>query len=137
MNKKEILDILDNAKDESGAVPMRLVRQAFDKLVQPEERTEKHTETHSCVCISRQAAIDAARKCSVKEVTPDYMLIDKAEIMTELIMLPPAQPEYEPVTAEDFAKTMSETSVYSYMLWHSEALTLMERQGFVICKKTM
>ena len=51
--------------------------------------------------------------------------------------LPSAQPEYEPVTAEDFAKTMSETSVYSYMLWHSEALTLMKKQGFVICKKTM
>lgn len=43
MDKKEILDILDNAKDERGAVPMRLVRQAFDKLVQPEERTESHT----------------------------------------------------------------------------------------------
>ena len=37
MDKKEILDILDNAKDERGAVPMRLVRQAFDKLptIQP------------------------------------------------------------------------------------------------------
>ena len=43
--------------------------------------------------ISRQAAVEAARKCSVKEVTPDYMLIDKAEIMTELMMLPPAQSE--------------------------------------------
>lgn len=40
MNNKEILDILDNAKDESGAVPMRLVRQAFDKLTtaQPEQK---------------------------------------------------------------------------------------------------
>lgn len=37
MDKKEILDILDNAKDDSGAVPMRLVRQALDKLsaIQP------------------------------------------------------------------------------------------------------
>ena len=43
--------------------------------------------------IERQAAIEAARKCSVKEVTPDYMLIDKAEIMTGLMMLPSAQPE--------------------------------------------
>lgn len=41
--------------------------------------------------ISRQAAIDVARKSSVKEVTPAYMLIDKAEVMTELMMLPPAQ----------------------------------------------
>lgn len=38
-------------------------------------------------------AIDAARKCAVKEVTPAYMLIDKAEVMTELMKLPSAQPE--------------------------------------------
>lgn len=63
MNKKEILDILDNAKDERGEVPMRLVRQAFDKLVQPEERTETHAESHACVSISRQDAIDALKIC--------------------------------------------------------------------------
>ena len=43
--------------------------------------------------ISRRAAIDVVRKCPVKEVTPAYMLIDKAEAMTELMQLPPAQPE--------------------------------------------
>ena len=43
--------------------------------------------------ISRQAAIETVRKCNVKEVTPSYMLIDKAEAMTELMMLPSAQPE--------------------------------------------
>lgn len=43
--------------------------------------------------ISRQGAIDAVKKCSVKEVTPAYMLIDKAEVMTELMTLAPAQPE--------------------------------------------
>ena len=46
--------------------------------------------------IYRQAAIDAVRKCSVKEVTPAYMLINKAEVMTELMMLPSAQPEQPP-----------------------------------------
>lgn len=50
---------------------------------------------------------------------------------------PSAQPEYEPVKAEDFAKTMSENTRYNFMAWHGEALELMERQGFVICKKTM
>ena len=45
--------------------------------------------------ISRQAAIDVARKCPVKEVTPAYMLIDKAEVMTELMMLPSEQSELE------------------------------------------
>ena len=43
--------------------------------------------------ISRQAAIEKVRKCRVIEVTPAYMLIDKAEVMTELMMLPSAQPE--------------------------------------------
>jgi hypothetical protein len=43
--------------------------------------------------ISRQLAVATIRKCAVKEVTPAYMLIDKAEVMTELMMLPSAQPE--------------------------------------------
>jgi len=45
--------------------------------------------------ISRQAAIDAARKCRVIEVTPAYILIDKSEIMTELMCLPSARPEHQ------------------------------------------
>ena len=32
MTKNEILKILENAKDKNGDVPMRLVRQAFEKL---------------------------------------------------------------------------------------------------------
>ncbi len=43
--------------------------------------------------IYKEAAIDAVCKCSVKEVTPAFMLVDKAEVMTELMMLPSAQPE--------------------------------------------
>ena len=50
--------------------------------------------------------------------------------------LPPAQSEYEPVTAENLAKTMSKNSLYNFVAWHQEALTLMKEQGFVICKKT-
>lgn len=45
--------------------------------------------------IYRQAAIDVARKCRVIEVTPAHMLIDKAEVMTELMMLPSAQPDLD------------------------------------------
>ncbi len=55
----------------------------------------------------------------------------------KLVDLPSAQPEYKPVKAEDFAKTMSENTLYSFMAWHGEALELMGRHGFVICKKTM
>lgn len=47
------------------------------------------------------------------------------------------QPEYKPITAEDFAKTMSENTIYDFVTWHIEALTLMNKMGFVICKKTM
>ena len=48
MGKNEVLKILETAKDENGEVPMRLVRQAFEKLPEPCEDT-----------ISRQDAIDA------------------------------------------------------------------------------
>ena len=56
MDKKEILDILDNTKDDRGAVPMRLVRQALDKLsaIQPISSVQPKPD-----CVSRQAAIDA------------------------------------------------------------------------------
>ena len=57
-------------------------------LLQNQERKQKMKDP-----ISRQAAIDAVRKCSVKEVTSAYMLIGKAEAMTELMLLPSAQPE--------------------------------------------
>ena len=68
-----------------------------DKLnslqVEIEELRAKLKESQTGDTISRQAAIDAVRKCSVKEVTSAYMLIDKAEAMTELMLLPSAQPE--------------------------------------------
>lgn len=43
--------------------------------------------------ISRQAAIDILRQMPLVEVMHDVMLIDKAEAMTELMLLPPAPPE--------------------------------------------
>ena len=88
--------------------------------------------------IERQIALNAVDTIGHIATMPDGdKCIRRSAVKYTLSMLPSAQPEYEPVTAEDFAKTMSETSVYSYMLWHSEALTLMKRNGFVICKKTM
>jgi hypothetical protein len=61
----------------------------------------------------------------------------RGDAIENLKALPPAQPEYEPVKAEDFARTMSKNTIYGFMAWHGEALELMEMQGFVICKKTM
>ena len=51
--------------------------------------------------------------------------------------IPSAQPEFKPVTVEEFAKTMSENTFYGYMAWHGEAFTFMKEMGFEICKKTM
>lgn len=84
--------------------------------------------------IYRQDAVDAFVKFS--HLDWEYLKIMNP-VLTVLESLPPAEPEYEPVTAEDFAKTMSENTLYGFMAWHGEALELMERQGFVICKKTM
>ena len=95
MNKKEILDILDNAKDERGEVPMRLVRQAFDKLVQPEERTEKRTESHG-VCldaISGQAAIRWVKTECNPYGKPTLDFESGKRVMKHLEQMPPAQPE--------------------------------------------
>ena len=65
------------------------------------------------------------------------MAITALEVFGNSEQLPSAQPEYKPVTAKDFAKTMSENTIYSFVAWHGEALALMKEQGFVICKKTM
>ena len=80
--------------------------------------------------ISRQAAIDAIMGQPPEPHYPSWY----AE---QIKALPSAQQQYEPVTAEDFAKTMSENSLYNFVAWHQEALTLMKEHGFVICKKTM
>ena len=79
--------------------------------------------------ISRQAAIDDLHGKDPSRIW------DTADIEVWINELPSAEPEYEPVKAEDFAKTMSENTLYTFMAWHYEALELMERQGFVICKK--
>ena len=59
------------------------------------------------------------------------------EAIAQIDSEPSAQPEYKPVTVEDFAKTLSENTLYGFMAWHGEAFTLMKEMGFEICKKTM
>jgi len=76
--------------------------------------------------ISRQALCEYALNQKDKSVTPN-----------DIMRFPSAQPEYEPVTAEDFAKTMSENTIWEFAAWYGEALALMKGHGFVICKKTM
>ena len=88
-------------------------------------------------CIRRQAAIAIADSSDYIWLSVEDVKKVTDEVVKGLKKLPPVQPEYEPVKAEDFARTMSENTLYSFMAWHLEALELMERQGFVICKKTM
>ena len=88
--------------------------------------------------IDADAAIEAVHNCydnfldftSTGETVADSI----EDILSEL---PSAQPEYEPVTAEDFAKTMSENTFYGFDSWFNIASKLMKELGFVICKKTM
>lgn len=65
------------------------------------------------------------------------ILTERTAFKHDIFDAPSVEPEYEPVEAEDFAKTMSENSLYNFVTWHQEALTLMKEHGFVICKKTM
>ena len=81
-------------------------------------------------CISKQMAIDAMKDA----LDPHIVQFVKAKMAIESL---PAQPKYEPVKAEDFAKTMSENTIYSFTVWYGTVLELIRRYGFTICKKTM
>lgn len=82
--------------------------------------------------IDKQAAINLVKN-------GDYYMtwVDRAMLIEELKDLPSAESEYEPVTAEDFAKIMSENTFYGFDSWFNIASRLMKELGFVICKKTM
>lgn len=65
---------------------------------QTTERTNKHTETHACDCISRQAAIDELERKKDKNAKGDiggfYNTIIQNDI-DALMQLPSAQPELQ------------------------------------------
>lgn len=84
--------------------------------------------------ISRKMAIDLLKKWSDGY---SYIEVETNSAIKAFEEMPSAQLEYRPVTAEDFAKTMSENTVYQYMVWYGVYFTLMKEQGFEICKKTM
>ena len=73
----------------------------------------------------------------IMETNPDWCVGAVRSIVDHVEDMPSAQQEYEPVIAEDFAKIMTENTLYQYMVWYGVFLTLMKEQGFVICKKTM
>ena len=68
----------------------------FMPPAQPEERTEKRTETHACDTISRQAAIDALDAIGHIATMPDGdKCIRRSAVKYTLSMLPSAPPEHD------------------------------------------
>lgn len=90
-----------NSKEDEPLYKAKDVYAVLNKLpsAQPEKRTEERTETHSCDCISRQAAIDALTRKMVsiptageKDLMGDANRI-RAEDISVIRRLPSAQPE--------------------------------------------
>ena len=127
MRKEKILEILENAKDERGAVPMRLVRQAFDKLptAQPEERTESHARD----LISRQAVIDEVKDwIKSKEFRRSNATYYIKKRINALPSIQPAQLEAIPVSwiEGQIAELKSTGKTTSYIL--GELISAMVRK---------
>lgn len=79
MDKNEVLKILETAKDKNGEVPMRLVRQAFEKLPELCEGT-----------ISRDGAIN--KVCKLPSVgIRNYVSLEA--VVKTLDEMPPAEPD--------------------------------------------
>ena len=68
------------------------------------KHTEERTETHECVpkrtethgdTVSREDAIEAVRSLQTYKLDErdDMLLVDLADVQTELMMMPPAEPE--------------------------------------------
>ena len=65
-----------------------------DLMSRPEKRTDKHTETHACDYIERQAALDELRDYLVEKRCPDDGTLTCRLIENEVInKLPHAQPQ--------------------------------------------
>ena len=90
MTNEKAIDLLRRMQEPEAYEP-QITEEAFEAL----ELAIRALGTGTNVgdLISRQAAIDILRQMPLVEVMHDVMLIDKAEAMTELMLLPPAPPE--------------------------------------------
>lgn len=59
------------------------------------KHTEERTETHACDLIARHDAIDTVRHLQTYKLAEgdDMLLVDLADVQTELMMMPSAEPE--------------------------------------------
>ena len=90
MDKEQAIEKLNDIRchvKETSAEEQALVM-AIDALKQPVA-----TDTNFGDTISRQAALEKVRTMQTYKLFADISLVDKAEVQTELMMLPPAQPE--------------------------------------------
>ena len=65
----------------------------------------------------------------------DYVML--SEVQMKLRKVPSAQPEqqiYEVLTAEEVAKEVSATSLFSYMEWF-KVFRRVSKMGYMICRK--
>ena len=83
--------------------------------------------------ISRQAALDAIKKLEKPAPTAQHLsaIFDCEDTIKAL---PPAQPEYERVSAEDVAVSIAPTKLAS-AVWLYGTLTELEKAGYVICRR--
>lgn len=105
MTNDEAINTLKNAAwlgwSEQEEKVSEAVKMAVEALkAQPEERTDKHTETHACDCVSRQAAIDALKPLPTIDGLGLQPLVTVDDAIKVLNDLPSVQPESKwiPVT---------------------------------------
>ena len=133
MDKKEILDILDNAKDERGAVPMRLVRQAFDKLptIQPEKTQpsrEGATKDATSDLISKTETVEHLRRvleATVPNTDYDEGFIDGVEFGISTVS---AMPTIQPVATNTNVGDKDGNTI------NRMAVELLDRFAKIFCK---
>ena len=84
-------EILDYGKHWDGHTEKDVTRLLS---LQPEERTEKRTETHACDLISRSAVYDrVSRIVSVNHLDPEKVWFTPIGVKALIKEMPPAQPE--------------------------------------------
>ena len=99
ISRQAAIDALKHDEEYDEDIPNRAdgVRDAIITIsslpsAQPEERMNKHTETHACDCISRQAAIMQAKNIRYDaDIRADKAIDD---VIYALEQMPSAQPDY-------------------------------------------
>lgn len=95
MNKELNIFTLRMLREQYQAEHLDTEAEALDAAIEALEKPQQVTGKLNSDCISRQTAIDAIRNMQTYKMFEgdDTLLVDKAEVQTELMMLPSAQPD--------------------------------------------